>query len=194
MVERTQKYSNIEIPNWSYWKQFRGVTLEEAVLLSLGINPDLMPDQLEMLQSSHSTEITERIEVAYSWANDVDWSDWAVIGEPSKDKVDLRGFINWCDKDRQWKPLPPEFLEIGRVSSEEHRVDEFSQKPKNRRQENNDLRLIGALRKLLADNDVYSTNTQLINDLCLLYKGQEPFKTSTLEGRFSDAKRILESD
>lgn len=193
MVSRTQKYSDDETPKWSYWEQYKKVTLEEAILLSLGINPDLVPHKLEALQSFWDTEIIERTEIAYSWSSGAGWAPWAVERVPSIDMVDLRKFINWCHKDRNWKPLPPEFLEIGGIGNEKE-ADELPQKPKSRRQENNDLKLIGALRKMLETNDVYLTNAQLIDDLCELYKGKEPFKKSTLEGKFAEAKRMLESD
>jgi hypothetical protein len=67
-------------------------------------------------------------------------------------------------------------------------------KPKNIREENNELRLIWALRILLSSNGVYDTNSGLIADLCELHKGKEPFKKSTLETKFAEAKRIFESD
>ncbi len=193
MVTRTQKYSDDETPRWSYWKQLKKITLEEAILLSLGINPDLTPHKLESIQSFWDIEISERTEISYSWARDADWSVWPIQDIPSFDMVDLVKFIRWCNEDRKWKSLPPEFLEISQIGSEKD-VEDFLQKPKSRRQENNDLRLIGALRKMLETNDIYLTNTQLIDDLCEIYKGKEPFKKSTLEGKFAEAKRMLESD
>lgn len=193
MVSRTQKYSEDETPKWSYWKQFKKITLEEAVLLSLGINPDLIPYKLEASQSFWDTEIAERTEISYSWADSAGWSTWPVNFVPSVDLVDLVKFIRWCHEDREWKGLPSEFLEIGGIGIKKA-VDDIPQKPKSRRQENNDLRLIGALRKMLETNDIYPTNSQLIDDLCEIYKGKEPFKKSTLEGKFAEAKRMLESD
>ena len=194
MVARTQKYSDDETPKWSYWKEFKKVTLEEAVLLSLGVNPDLIPYQLEALQSFYDTEIAERTEIAYSWANDASWASWPIETMPSIYMVDLVKFIKWCHEDRQWKRLPTEFLEMDEAKNSTKEVDGSAEKPKNRRLENNDLRLIGALRKMLQTNDIYPTNSQLIDDLSEIYKGKEPFKKTTLEIRFAEAKRILESD
>ena len=193
MFIRDPKYTEDESPRWAYWKQLKKVTLEEAILLSLGVNPDLVPWKLEESQSFFDSEISERTEIAYSWAGGADWADWAIEKVPSKDMVNLRQFINWCFKDRGWRPLPAEFLEIGGIGKEKE-VDDAPQKPKSRRQENNDLRLIGALRKMLETNDIYPKNAQLIDDLCEIYKVKEPFKKSTLEGKFAEAKRMLESD
>ena len=194
MVARTQKYSDDEAPKWSYWKQFKKITLEEAILLSLGINPDLVPHQLELVQSFYDTEIAERTEIAYSWADEAGWASWPIETMPSLYMVDLDKFIKWCHEDRKWSRLPPEFLEIGSTKNAIKEADNLTEKPKSRRQESNDLRLIGALRKMLEENGIYQTNTLLIDDLCELYKGKEPFKVSTLQGRFAEAKRMLESD
>lgn len=191
MVARTPKYSEEETPKWSYWKQFRKVTLEEAILLSLGINPDLIPHQLEIVASFYSSEIEERTEVAYSWATGADWSSLAIERVPSLDMVDLIKFANWCHLDREWKPLPLEFKEIGGFIDKQEVIVESPPKPKSVREEANNLRLVGALLDILKTAELYKTEAQLIEDLMSWYQFP-PFTQRTLQERFSKAKRALE--
>jgi hypothetical protein len=194
MVERTQKYSEDEIPKWSYWEQFKKVTLEEAILLSLGINPDLVPHELEALQSFWDADISERTEIAYSWSSDASWASFAVEGVPSIDMVNLRKFIIWCHEERKWNPLPSEFLAIGGVGDKKKKeVVEVAppSKPKNAREEANDLRLIGALLAIIKNDEVYKTEAELIEDLMSWYQFS-PFAQRTLQERFSKAKKALD--
>lgn len=195
MISRTQKYSEDKIPKWSYWEQFKKVTLEEAILLSLGINPDLIPYELEALQSFWDAEITERTEIAYSWSSSANWAPFGIENVPSIDMVNLRKFIIWCHEERKWNPLPSEFLEIGGISGkeEEEVVVEVTPppKPKNAREEANDLRLIGALLAILKNSEVYKTEAELIEDLMSWYNFS-PFTQRTLQDRFSKAKKALE--
>lgn len=192
MFVRDPKYTEDESPRWAYWRQLKKVTLEEAILLSLGVNPDLIPWKLEASQSFFESEISERTEIAYSWAIDADWASWAVERAPSVDMVDLRRFINWCHKDREWKPLPKEFLEIGGIGIEKE-VEVASPPPKQKsvREETNDLRLIGALLAILKNSEVYKKEAELIEDLMSWYDFS-PFAQRTLQDRFSKAKRALE--
>ena len=195
MVDRTQKYSEDEAPQWSYWEQFKRVSLEEAILLSLGINPDLVPYKLESLQSFWDAKITERTEIAYNWSGGASWASFAVERVPSIDTVNLRMFIIWCHQERKWNPLPSEFLAIGGIGGEEEkeRVVEVTPppKPKNAREEANDLRLIGALLAIIKNDEVYKTEAELIDDLISWYDFS-PFAQRTLQDRFSKAKRALE--
>lgn len=195
MVDRTQKYSEDEAPKWSYWEQFKKVTLEEAILLSLGINPDLVPHQLESLQSFWDSDIIERTEIAYSWSSNASWAPFAVEREPSIDMVNLREFIIWCHEQRKWNPLPSEFLVIGGIGSgkdKEGAVEVIPPpKPKNVREEANDLRLIGALLAIIKNDEVYKTEAELIDDLMSWYDFS-PFAQRTLQDRFSKAKKALE--
>lgn len=194
MFARDPKYTEDEVPRWSYWRQLKKVTLAEAILLSLGVNPDLIPWKLEASQSFYESEISERTEIAYSWANDADWASWAVERVPSIDMVDLRRFINWCHKEREWKPLPKEFLEIGGIGIE-NEVEVIppspKPKPKNAREEANDLRLIGALLAIIKNDELYKTEAELIEDLMSWYDFS-PFAQRTLQDRFSKAKKALE--
>jgi hypothetical protein len=195
MVDRTKKYSEDEAPKWSYWEQFKKVTLEEAILLSLGINPDLVPHKLESLQSFWNADIAERTEIAYSWASGASWAPFAVDRVPSIDMVNLRKFIIWCHVERKWHALPTEFLAIGEIGGEEdkERVVEVipTPKPKNAREEANDLRLIGALLAIIKNDEVYKTEAELIDDLMSWYDFS-PFAQRTLQDRFSKAKKALE--
>ena len=115
---------------------------------------------------------------------------------PIRDRVNLAKFGLWASQIMGWKNIPTELLKIASFAASvaEGGAVALTPKPKSQRQENNDLRLIWALRTMLSDNDIYPKNTQLIDDLCELHKGKEPFKKSTLETRFSDARKISESD
>lgn len=195
MVSRTQKYSEDKTPKWSYWEQFKKVTLEEAILLSLDINPDLVPHELEPLQLFWDADITERTEIAYSWAGSAGWAPFAVDRVPSIDMVELRRFIIWCHEERKWNPLPSEFLEIGGIGGEVEKEEIVEAapplKPKNAREEANDLRLIGALLTIIKNDEVYKTEAELIEDLMSWYDFS-PFAQRTLQERFSKAKKALE--
>jgi hypothetical protein len=121
-----------------------------------------------------------------------DASDYAGYG-----RVDMKEFLIWVKVRTKWA-LPPELDEIalGFVNEQAIKPQTLDEKvkPKSIREENNELRLIWALRTLLSTNGVYETNAGLIADLCEIHKGKEPFKKSTLETKFADAKRIFESD
>lgn len=121
-----------------------------------------------------------------------DASEYAGYG-----RVDMKEFLIWVKVKTKWV-LPPELDEIASAFVNDQAIKSQTLdekiKPKSIREESNQLRLIWALRTLLSSNGVYESNAELIADLCEIHKGKEPFKKSTLEGKFADAKRIFESD
>ena len=67
IIVRDSKYSDDPKPNWAYWRQHKVVNLNDALYLSLDINPNLVPYDLEIALDFYHAEISERLSVIYSW-------------------------------------------------------------------------------------------------------------------------------
>lgn len=110
-------------------------------------------------------------------------------------RVDMRQFLIWVEVRTKWV-LPAELKEIalGFVNEQatKPQIQEEKDKPKNPREEANDLRLIGALLSIIMNDERYKSEAELIEELMGWYEGS-PFTQRTLQDRFSRAKKAMEN-
>ena len=92
IMVRESKYSEDRTPRWAYWRQFKFISFEDAIYLSLNINPHMIPWMLQEATDFNCDEISERTEVAHNWAGSLDWFIGDIDETPTRDKVDLMGF------------------------------------------------------------------------------------------------------
>jgi hypothetical protein len=117
IIARDSKYSDDPKPNWTYWRQLKVVNLNDALYLSLNINPNLVSNELEIALDFYHVEISERLSVIYSWADTESWYIGDIDEIPSKDRVDLKLFAEWAISEVCWTNLPSGFTQLVKKSS-----------------------------------------------------------------------------
>ena len=60
IILRDSKYSEDKTPRWSYWRQFKFISFEDAIYLSLNINPHMIGWMLQEATDFNCDEISER--------------------------------------------------------------------------------------------------------------------------------------
>ena len=104
---------NVFAPDWSRWQAVREVTVGEAVLLSIGVDPDklrkaqeISKDRGHRFVSLYQEEIDDRVLLAGRGGNGLGLVQQDHV-EPSRSVVNLRAFGAWATA--QGWDLPPEF-------------------------------------------------------------------------------------
>lgn len=187
---RDSKYSEDKTPRWSYWRQFKFISFDDAIYLSLNINPHMIPWMLQEATDFYCDEISERTEVAYNWAGSLDWYVGDIDEIPSRDKVDLIGFASWVCNRMKWK-VPSEFVELARQEQGVDSNTEDSEKPLSPKELNNLLKLIGALHQTIMDKGIYRSDDELKAYLEAEYQSLSGFSKRTLDSKLSAARKAL---
>lgn len=117
IIARDSKYSDDPKPNWAYWRQLKVVNLNDALYLSLDINPNLVSYDLEIALDFYHAEISERLSVIYSWSDTESWYIGDIDDVSSKDRVDLKLFAEWAISEVCWTNLPTGFIQLVKKSS-----------------------------------------------------------------------------
>lgn len=190
VIVRDSKYSEDKTPKWAYWKQFKFISFEDAIYLSLDINPHMMPWMMQEATDFYSDEISERTEVAYNWAGSLDWYIGDIDEMPSKDRVELVGFASWVCSQMKWK-APAEFIELAGQEQEADSKTEDSEKPLSLKELNNLLKLIGALHQTIMDKGLYRSDDELKAYLEAEYQSLGGFSKRTLDSKLSAARKAL---
>lgn len=190
LIVHESKYSEDGHPRWSYWKQFKFISFEDAIYLSLDINPHMMPWMMQEAADFYCDEITERTEVAYNWAGSSDWYIGDVDEIPSKDSVDLIGFASWVCNQMKWK-VPSEFKGLVEQEQNMNLKTEDSEKPLSDRELNNLLKLIGALHQTIMDKGIYRSDDELKAYLENEYGSLKGFSKRNLDSKLSAARKAL---
>ena len=190
IMVRDSKYSEDKTPRWSYWRQFKFISFEDAICLSLNINPHMIPWMLQEATDFYCDEISERSEVAFIWAGDLDWYVGDIDEIPSRDKVDLIGFASWVCNQMKWK-VPSEFVELARQEQGADSKTEDSEKPLSPKELNNLLKLIGALHQTIMDKGIYRSDDELKAYLEAEYQSLSGFSKRTLDSKLSAARKAL---
>jgi hypothetical protein len=189
-IIRDSKYSEDKTPKWAYWKQFKFISFEDAIYLSLDINPHMMPWMLQEAADFNCDEISDRTEVAYNWAESLDWYIGDIEEIPSKDKVELIGFASWVCKQMKWK-VPAEFIDLaGQEQGDDSKIED-SEKPLSPRELNNLLKLIGALHQTIMDKGIYRSDDELKAYLEAEYQSLGGFSKRNLDTKLSAARKAL---
>jgi hypothetical protein len=190
VIVRDSKYSEDKSPKWSYWRQFKFISFEDAIYLSLDINPHMMPWMMQEANDFYCDEISERTEVAYNWAGSSDWYIGDIDEAPSKDKVELIGFASWVCNQMKWK-VPSEFMELAGKEQGANSMTEDSEKPLSPKELNNLLKLIGALHQTIMDKGIYRSDDELKAYLEAEYQSLSGFSKRTLDSKLSAARKAL---
>ena len=190
LITRNSKYSEDKTPKWVYWKQFKFISFEDAIYLSLDINPHMMPWMMQEAIDFYYNEISERTEVAYNWAGALDWHIGDIDEVPSKDRVELVGFASWVCNQMKWK-VPAEFIELAGQEQGENSKTEDSEKPLSLKELNNLLKLIGALHQTIMDKSDFKSDDQLKEYLEAEYQSLGGFSKRTLDSKLSSARKAL---
>lgn len=189
-IIRDSKYSEDKTPKWAYWKQFKFISFEDAIYLSLDINPHMMPWMMQEAADFNYDEISDRTEVAYNWAESLDWYVGDIDEIPSKDKVELIGFASWVCNQMKWK-VPAEFMELAGQEQGANSKTEDSEKPLSPKELNNLLKLIGALHQTIMDKGIYRSDDELKAYLEAEYQSLSGFSKRTLDSKLSAARKAL---
>ena len=191
LIISDSKYSEDKTPKWSYWRQFKFISFEDAIYLSLDLNPHMMPWMMQEAADFYSDEISERTEVAYNWAGSLDWYIGDIDETPSKDKVELVGFASWVCNQMKWK-VPAEFRELAGQEQGVNSKTEDSEKPLSPKELNNLLKLIGALHQTIMDKGPYTSDEELKVYLETEYKLKGGFSKRILDAKLSAARKALD--
>ncbi len=190
LIIHDSKYSEDKKPKWAYWKQFKFISFEDAIYLSLDINPHMFPWMMQEAIDFYCDEISERTEVAYNWAGTLDWYIGDVDEIPSKDRVELIGFTSWVCNQMKWI-VPPEFMELAGQEQDANSKTEDSEKPLSLKELNNLLKLIGALHQTIMDKGIYRSDDELKTYLEAEYQSLGGFSKRTLDSKLSAARKAL---
>jgi len=190
LILRDSKYSEDKTPKWAYWKQFKFISFEDAIYLSLDINPHMMPWMMQEATDFYCDEISERTEVAYNWAETLDWYIGDIDEVSSKDRVELIGFASWVCNQMKWK-VPAEFMELAGQEQDANSKTEDSEKPLSLKELNNLLKLIGALHQTIMDKGIYRSDDELKTYLEAEYQSLGGFSKRNLDSRLSSARKAL---
>ena len=190
IIASDSRYSEDKTPKWSYWRQFKFISFEDAIYLSLNINPHMIPWMLQEAADFNSNEISERTEISYNWAESLDWYIGDAEEVLSRDRVDLVGFASWVCNQMKWD-VPAEFIEL--VGQEEGAASkaEDSEKPLSPKELNNLLKLIGALHQTIMDKGLYRSDDELKAYLENEYQSLSGFSKRTLDSKLSAARKAL---
>ena len=190
IIVRDSKYSEDKTPKWAYWRQFKFISFEDAIYLSLNINPHIMPWMMQESVDFYYDDIGERIEVAYNWAGSLDWYIGDIDEISSKDKVELIGFASWVCNQMKWK-VPAEFIDLaGQEQGADSKIED-SEKPLSPRELNNLLKLIGALHQTIMDKGIYRSDDELKAYLETEYQSLGGFSKRNLDTKLSAARKAL---
>ena len=190
VIVRDSKYSEDKTPKWAYWRQFKFISFEDAIYLSLNINPHMMPWMMQEAVDFYCDDIGERIEVAYNWAGSLDWYIGDIDEIPSKDQVELIGFASWVCNQMKWK-VPAEFIDLaGQEQGDDSKIED-SEKPLSPRELNNLLKLIGALHQTIMDKGIYRSDDELKAYLETEYQSLGGFSKRNLDTKLSAARKAL---
>ena len=190
LIISDSKYSEDKTPKWSYWRQFKFISFEDAIYLSLDLNPHMMPWMMEEAADFYSDEISERTEVAYNWAGSLDWYVGDIDEIPSRDKVELIGFASWVCGQMKWQ-VPGEFMDLAGQAQGVNSKTEDSEKPLSPKELNNLLKLIGALHQTIMDKGPYTSDEELKVYLETEYKSLGGFSKRILDTKLSAARKAL---
>jgi hypothetical protein len=190
VIVRDSKYSEDKTPKWAYWKQFKFISFEDAIYLSLNINPHMIPWMLQEATDFNCDEISERTEVAYNWAGSLDWFIGDIDETPTRDKVDLIGFSSWVSNQMKWK-VPAEFTELEANEQGANTKTEDSEKPLSAKELNNLLKLIGALHQTIMDKGIYRSDDELKAYIDSQYGSLGGLSKRNLDTKLSAAKKAL---
>lgn len=190
MIISDSQYSEDKTPKWLYWKQFKFVSFEDAIYLTLGLNPHMMPWMLQEACDFNCREIDERTDIAYNWAESEDWYLGDMDEVRSRDRVDLIGFASWVCLEMKWQ-VPAEFVELAKLEQGVDSKIEDSEKPLSSKELNNLLKLIGALHQTIMDKGIYRSDDELKEYLEAEYKSLSGFSKRTLDTKFSAARKAL---
>lgn len=190
IIVRDSKYSEDKTPKWAYWRQFKFISFEDAIYLSLNINPHMMPWMMQEAVDFYSEEISERTEVAYNWAESLDWYIGDIDETPSKDRVELIGFASWASSQMKWE-VPAEFMELAGHEQSAKTKTEDSEKPLSDRELNNLLKLIGALHQTIMDKGIYRSDDELKAYLENEYGSLKGFSKRNLDSKLSAARKAV---
>jgi hypothetical protein len=177
-------------PRWAYWRQFKFISFEDAIYLSLNINPHMIPWMLQEATDFNCDEISERTEVAYNWAGSLDWFIGDIDETPTKDKVDLIGFSSWANNQMEWE-VPAEFTELAANEQGANTKTEDSEKPLSAKELNNLLKLIGALHQTIMDKGIYRSDDELKAYIESEYGSLGGLSKRNLDTKLSAAKKAL---
>lgn len=183
------KYSEEMVPKWSYWRKFKQISFEEAIYLSLNINPFLIPWMLEEVIHSQCQEIDERLEIAYSWSNSQEWFIGDIDENPSRDRVDLKGFVLWACNEMEWE-VPEGFSEIGGAEIQPRLA---ANKKQNEKVSRNDLKLIGALYEIILQKTDFKSEQEIKEYLEFEYGELRGMGLRTLDTKLAAAKLAITS-
>lgn len=190
VIVRDSKYSEDKTPKWAYWRQFKFISFEDAIYLSLNINPHMMPWMMQEAVDFYCDDIDERMEVAYNWAGSLDWYIGDIDEIPSKDKVELIGFASWVCNQMKWK-VSAEFVDLAEQEQGADSKIEDSEKPLSPRELNNLLKLIGALHQTIMDKGIYRSDHELKAYLETEYQSLGGFSKRNLDTKLSAARKAL---
>jgi hypothetical protein len=190
VIVRDSKYSEDKTPKWAYWKQFKFISFEDAIYLSLNINPHMIPWMLQEATDFNCDEISERTEVAHNWAGSLDWFIGDIDETPTRDKVDLIGFSSWVSNQMKWK-VPAEFTELAANEQGANTKTEDSEKPLSAKELNNLLKLIGALHQTIMDKGIYRSDDELKAYIDSQYGSLGGLSKRNLDTKLSAAKKAL---
>jgi hypothetical protein len=190
IMVRDSKYSEDKTPRWAYWRQFKFISFEDAIYLSLNINPHMIPWMLQEATDFNCDEISERTEVAYNWAGSLDWYIGDIDETPTRDKVDLIGFSSWVSNQMKWE-VPAEFTELTANEQGTNTKTEDSEKPLSAKELNNLLKLIGALHQTIMDKGIYRSDDELKAYIESEYGSLGGLSKRNLDTKLSVAKKAL---
>ena len=189
-IIRDSQYSEDKTPRWNYWKQLKFISLEDAIFLSLDINPHMIPPLLEENMLSYSDEIDERTAIASNWSDSSDWYLGKNSGIRSIDKVELIGFVSWVCRQMKWE-VPTKFTELAGLEQETRLDKEESEKPLSNKERNNLLKLIGALHEIIIVKGLYKSEEELKEYLETEYQPLSSFSKRNLDTKFILAKKAI---
>jgi hypothetical protein len=181
-------YSEDKNPKWAYWRQFKFVSFEDAIYLSLDMNPHMIPWMLQETCHLYCKEIDERTEIAYNWADSQDWFIEDIDGIQSRNRVDLKGFSNWICSEMNWE-VPPDFSAIAGAKDRINIID--SGKSPGSKEFRNDLKLIGALYEIILQKGIYQSEEALKAYLEDNYGELKGMGHRTLDTKLSAAKKAI---
>jgi hypothetical protein len=189
-MARDPKNSEDKTPNWSYWRQFKLISFEDAIYLSLNINPNMQGFMLQEAKDFYCQEIDERTEVAYNWADSSFWYFGDIDGISSRDRVDLISFAGWVCNQMKWA-TPEEFEKIASLDQKSFTQIKDSQKIANSKELSNNMKLIGALYEIIIQKDLHHSDEELKNYLEVEYGHLGGFSRRTLDSKLSAAKKAI---
>jgi len=189
-MARDPQYSKDKKPRWSYWRQFKVILLEEAIYLSLNINPHMQVFKLHEAKDLYSREIEERTEVVYNWADSLGWYFRDIDGISSRDTVDLISFASWVCNQMKWD-VPEEFDKIISLDKSNLSQTEDPKKIVHTKELSNNLKLIGALYEIIIQKNLYQSDEELKNYLEVEYHHLGGFSRRTLDSKLSAAKKAI---